>query len=67
MYVCKEVALCGNADKIWRSNWAKGRDPSVGLVGPISQPRGTIGTMSLMLAHTSALLCVFWANFNLGS
>ena len=26
--VCIEVALCGDAHGIGRSNWAKGRDPS---------------------------------------
>ena len=29
MYVCIEVALRGDAHGIGRSNWAKGRDPSV--------------------------------------
>ena len=28
MYVCIEVALCGDAHGVGRSNWAKGRDPS---------------------------------------
>ena len=28
VYVCIEVALCGDAHGIGRSNWAKGRDPS---------------------------------------
>ena len=32
MYVCIEVALRGDAHGIGRSNWAKGRDPSVSWV-----------------------------------
>ena len=28
MYVCIEVALCGDAHGIGRYNWVKGRDPS---------------------------------------
>ena len=58
LYVCIEVALRGDAHGIGRSNWAKGEGP-IGIVGPISQPRGTNGTTSLTLAHTLALLCVF--------
>ena len=34
------------------SNWAKGGEGPIGLVGPISQPRGTIDTTSLTLGHT---------------
>ena len=32
MYVCIEVALRGDAHGIGRSNWAKGRDPSVSWI-----------------------------------
>ena len=39
----------------------------IGLVGPISQPRGSIDTASLTLGRTNALLCTFRANFTLGS
>ena len=28
VYVCIEVAICGDAHGIGHSNWAKGRDPS---------------------------------------
>ena len=52
-YVCIKVALRGDAHGIGRSNWAKGEGP-IGLVGPISQPRGIIDTTSLTLGHTNA-------------
>ena len=38
----------------------------IGIVGPISQPRSTIGTASLMLTRTSAH-GAFQANFAQGS
>ena len=48
----------------WRCPWdwafqlgqGEGR---IGLVGPISQSRGTNGTSSLTLDHTYALMCAF--------
>ena len=48
----------------WRCPWdrvfqlGQGEGP-IGLMGPISQPRGTIGTASLTLDHTCALICAF--------
>ena len=59
MYVCIEVTL--RAFQL-----GQGEGP-IGLVGPISQPRGTIDIVSLMLDHTSALVCVFWSSFILGN
>ena len=53
MYVFIEVALRGDAHGIRRSNWAIGKE-HIGLVGPISQPHGTIDTASLTLSHTNA-------------
>ena len=67
MYVCMY-----RGRPLWRCPWnrafqlGQGEGP-IGLVGPISQPRGIIGTASLTLDRTCALLCAFWANFNLGS
>ena len=55
MYVCIEVALCADAHGIGRSNWAKGRDPSDSWV----QYPNPIGTASLTLDRTSALMCTF--------
>ena len=57
---------------LWRCPWdrafqlGQGEGP-IGIVGPISQPRGIIDTASLTLGRTCALMCVFRANFNLGS
>ena len=57
---------------LWRSPWdrafqlGQGEEP-IGIVDPISQPRGTIDTASLTLGHTYALVYAFWSNFNLGS
>ena len=42
----------------WAVQLGQGQGP-IGLVGPISQPRGTIDTASLMLDHTNALMCAF--------
>ena len=48
----------------WRCPWdrafqlGQGEGP-IGLVHPISQPRGTNGTASLTLNHTYALICAF--------
>ena len=53
LYVCIEVTLRGDAHGIGCSNWAMGGP--IGIVGPISQPRGTNGTASLTLDHTYAL------------
>ena len=61
MYVCIEVALRGSAHGIGRSNWAKGRDPS------LPQPRGTNNTTSRTLTHTSKHCVLSVANFTLGS
>ena len=67
MYVCMY-----RGRPSWNCPWegaiqlGQGEGP-IGIVGPISQPRGTNGTASLTLDHTYALLCVFWANFTLGS
>ena len=58
MYVCIEVALRGDAHGIGRSNWAKGEGP-IEIVGPISQPRGTIGTSSLTPDYTCTFICAF--------
>ena len=57
LYVCIEVALCGDAHGP-RFQLGLGEGP-IGLVGPISQPRGAIDTASLTLDDTSALVCVF--------
>ena len=57
---------------LWRCPWDRafqlglGEGP-IGLVGPISQPRGTNDTASLTLDHTYARQCSFWAKFTLGS
>ena len=46
----------------WRCPWdqvfqlGQGEGP-IGLVGPISQPCGTIDTASLTMDHTYALMC----------
>ena len=53
IHVCIEVALHGDAHGIGHSNWP------IGIVGPISQPRGTIDTASLTLTHTCTLVCAF--------
>ena len=52
MYVCKEVALRGDAHGILTFQLGQGEGP-IGLVGPICQPRGTIDTASLTLGHTN--------------
>ena len=57
MYVCIEVVLRGDAHGFGRSNWAKGGP--IGIVGPISQPRGIDDTSLLTLDHTCALMCAF--------
>ena len=57
---------------LWNCPWkgaiqlGQGEGP-IGLVGPLSQPRGTIDTASLTLNRTCALPCTFWSNFTLGS
>ena len=56
MYVCIEVALCGDAH--WAFQLGQG-EGSIWIVGPMSQPRGIIDTASLTLDHTFALVCVF--------
>ena len=53
MYVCIEIALCGDAHGIGRSNWAKGRDPSGSWV-QYPNPAETIGSASHTLTRTSA-------------
>ena len=69
MYVCIEVALRGDAHGIGRPSGPGGGthqksgsnvptgpgEGLIGIVGPISQPRGTIDTGSLTLDHTYAL------------
>ena len=57
MYVCIEVALLGDAHGtvVPTGPW----EGPMGIVGPISQLRGTNGTASLMLGHTYALTCAF--------
>ena len=65
MYECMEVALRGVVHYFEQSNWAKGRDPWGSWV---QNPNPAVpSARSLTLVHTSALLCVFWTNFNLGS
>ena len=66
MYVCKEVALCGNAYRIGRYKWAWGRGPSKKWV-QCTNPAGAIGPASRTLTHTNAWLCAFCANFTPGS
>ena len=66
MYVCIEVALCGDAHGIGRSNWAWGRDLLV-LWVQMSQPLGTIDTASRTLVHTCAPSVLSVTNFTLGS
>ena len=59
MYVCMYVCMYIGRPS-WRYPWdrafqlGQGEGP-IGLVGPISQPRGTINTASLTLDHTYAL------------
>ena len=65
MYVCIEVALRGDAHGERAFQLGQGEGP-IGIVGPISQPRSTIGTASLTLIRTNAR-GVFWINFTLGS
>ena len=56
MYVCIEVALrgvpMGSGVKL-----GPGEGP-IEIVGPMSQPRGTIDTASRTLDHTHARMCV---------
>ena len=59
MYVCIR-----RGRPSWNCPWegaiqlGQGEGP-IGIVGPISQPRGTNGTASLTLERTSAPLCTF--------
>ena len=57
VYVCIEVALCGDAHWIGRSNWAKGREPSGAWV---QYPNPTVPSIPrhsrwVILMHVSAL------------
>ena len=54
MYVCIEAALCGNYPLLWALQLRLGEGP-LGIVGPMSQLRGTIDTASCTLDHTCAL------------
>ena len=57
MYACIEVSLCGvpmGSDV----QLGLGEGP-IGIVGPMSQPRGTIDTASRTLAHICTLVCAF--------
>ena len=56
---------CFREQETWRCPWKRavqGEGP-IGLMGPISQPRGTIDTVSRTLLHTNTLLCVFCSIF----
>ena len=63
MYVCMY-----RGRPSWRCPWdrafqlGQGEGP-IGIVGPISQPRNIIDTMSHTLQLTNTLLCVFRGNF----
>ena len=43
----------------WRCPWDRAFQLGQGIVRPISQPRGTIGTASLTLDHTYTPMCAF--------
>ena len=58
MYVFIEVSPYGDAHVIGPFQLGQGEGP-IGLVGPITQPRGIIDTASLTLDHTYARLCAF--------
>ena len=58
---CLKKGCMYRGRSLWRCPWeqafqlGEGEGP-IGLVGPISQPRGTIGNASLTLDHTCALM-----------
>ena len=63
MHVCMYVCMY-RGRPLWNCPWkgaiqlGQGEGP-IGIVGPISQPHGTIDTASLTLNHTHALVCDF--------
>ena len=71
-YVCMYVCMYRGCPS-WRCPWNRafqmglGEGP-IGIVGPVSQPRGSNDTASSTMTHTYALSCVHSVvNFTLGS
>ena len=65
VYVCMYGYVCMHRGRrLWKSPWdwafqlGQGEGP-IGLMGPISQSRGTIDTASLTMDNTNALVCIF--------